>query len=282
MKLFFLTSVTMIAFAANSILTRMAVEGSHMDPGSFAVARVAAGVLVLGVIVRLRNEKVPLRSSRRIVGATSLFAYMIGFSMAYLTLDAGLGALILFGVVQITMFSYGAIKGKGPSRRQILGATVAFAGLLLALWPGPGGQADPAGAGFMVLAGLGWAAYSIAGQRSDNPLASTAANFLLCLPVLSLFFLGQFTDSTGFGWLLAIICGGLTSGLGYALWYTVLPHLQQAVAAVVQLSVPVLAILAGALILGETVTLMVSVSAVLVLSGIALAITSRSVQADRS
>lgn len=275
MRLAVLTAVTMVAFAANSVLTRAAIEGDHMDPASFATLRVAAGAAVLGAIIMLRGRSLPLWRRNRLPGAISLVAYMIGFSLAYLTLDAGLGALILFGVVQITMFAHSAFSGINPSQRQLIGAAIAFAGLLLALWPGPGGQADPIGAVLMVVAGLGWAAYSIVGRKASDPLAATGANFILCLPFMVLLLFGADLHGSATGVVLALICGALTSGMGYTLWYHVLPQMASATAAVVQLSVPVIAIAGGAIFLGETISAIVALAAVLVIGGIAWAVTDK-------
>lgn len=282
MRLILMTCMTMIAFASNSVLTRWAVDGGHIDPSSFAVIRVLAGAVVLCIIVMLRQGKLPLWRRSRIVGVISLSAYMVGFSLAYLTLDAGLGALILFGVVQMTMFFHGMRTGAGPSGRQMSGAGLAFVGLLLALWPGPGGAADLVGASFMIAAGVGWGVYSIVGRGGVDPLASTAANFLLCLPVMAILLVGVQPNFSITGLALAVLCGGLTSGLGYAMWYAVLPRLSNSTAAIVQLSVPILAIFAGALILNENIAALTIIAAALVLGGIMLAITSRSVPADRS
>ncbi len=282
MRLFLLTFVTMLAFAANSVLTRMAIDGGHIDPSGFAMIRVLSGAVVLGMVMTVKGGQLPLLRRARITGALSLAAYMIGFSLAYLTLDAGLGALILFGVVQMTMFAHAAWSGAGPTARQIAGAGVAFCGLLLALWPGPGGQADPLGAGLMVLAGLGWAAYTIAGRQSADPTAATAANFILCLPVLAILLIGPAFEVRPTGVALAVVSGGLTSGLGYALWYSVLPRLEQSVAAIVQLSVPILAILGGALVLGERPGAIVIAAAVLVLGGIGWAVSARPLPAGRT
>ena len=275
MRLALLTALTMIAFAANSVLTRAAIEGGHLDPASFATLRVLAGAAMLGGILLLRGGALPLWRRNRIPGALSLAAYMVGFTLAYLTLDAGLGALILFGVVQITMFAHGAFFGVSPSPRQIVGASVAFAGLLLVLWPGPGGTADPLGAAMMVLAGIGWAVYSIIGRKASDPLAATGANFLLCLPCMLVLLVGAEVDGSWTGVLLALICGALTSGMGYTLWYHVLPQMASATAAIVQLSVPVIAIIGGALLLGETVPGIVVVAAILVIGGIGWAVTDK-------
>jgi drug/metabolite transporter (DMT)-like permease len=198
------------------------------------------------------------------------------------SLDAGLGALILFGVVQITMFLYATLSGASPTRFQITGAAIAFAGLVLALWPGADSHADFGGALAMIVAGLGWAAYTISGRSAGDALAATGAGFVLCLPLLVVLLAAFVDHMSATGWALAILCGGVTSGLGYALWYTVLPDIAPALAAVVQLSVPVLAIVAGALLLGEKITPIVVIAAILVLSGIALATRKGSVRADRS
>ncbi len=286
MKLFLLTALTMVAFAANSVLNRAAVGSGSIDPASFALIRVVAGIVTLCMVLSVRGTPLPLFRRARVVGAVSLAAYMAGFSLSYVVLDAGVGALILFGVVQITMFGWGALRGAAPSLRQMAGAGVAFAGLLLVLWPrageGPGSHTDPAGAVMMVMAGLGWAAYTISGRTEADPLPATAANFLLCLPVLALFLIGPEMHAAPFGIGLAVVSGAVTSGLGYALWYAVLPRLAQATAAVVQLSVPVIAIVAGILFLGEPVSVVLAIAAVLVLGGIGWAVTTPRVPADHS
>lgn len=282
MRLFLLTCLTMIAFAANSVLTRAAIEGGHIDPSGFALVRVLSGAVVLGMVMTLRGGALPLLRRKRLPGAISLSVYMIGFSLAYLTLDAGLGALILFGVVQIAMFAHGALTGARPTSRQLAGAGLAFAGLLIVLWPGTGARADLAGAVLMVFAGLGWAAYTILGRGSADPLAATAANFLLCLPLLLVLLTGAGLRFSPEGIALAILCGGLTSGLGYALWYSVVPWLGQARAAIVQLSVPVIAIAAGVLLLGEPLTPVLIIATVLVIGGIGWAVSARSAPTDRS
>ena len=276
MRLILLTVLTMCAFAANSVLTRAAVEGGHMDPMSFAVLRVAAGAAMLGTIALWRGVSLSLLDRARLPGAISLTVYMVGFSLAYLTLDAGLGALILFGVTQITMFLYGAATGHPPGLRQLTGAGIAFAGLVIVLWPGAGSVTDPFGAVLMVLAGIGWGAYTIAGRGAADPLAATGASFLLCLPVLALALLSQGIEGDLSGIILAILCGAVTSGLGYALWYAVLRQMAGATAAVVQLSVPVLAIVAGAVFLGEAIKPVVVLAAALVVGGIGWAVTAKS------
>lgn len=267
MKLALLTALTMVAFAANSVLNRLAVDGQFIDPSSFAVVRVSAGALVLYVLVRGR---VQLWVKQRAVGAISLAIYLIGFSLAYATLDAGLGALILFGTVQVTMFGWSAFRGAQTRRSQIIGAGVAFGGLALALWPN--GETEIAGAGLMLAAGIGWAAYSLVGRQETDPTAATAGNFVVASPiVMALLLVGELHISLT-GVALAILSGAVTSGLGYAAWYSIVRRIESQTAAVVQLSVPIIAIVAGATLLGEAVGAVLILSAALVLGGIAIAI----------
>jgi len=273
MRLILLTAVTMTAFAANSVLNRAAVGGGLIDPGSFALIRVAAGAVILGMILTIRRTGLPLFAKARWVSVAGLSAYMIGFSLAYLSLDAGLGALILFGTVQIGMFAWGAAIGAAPSWRALGGAGIAFVGLALALWPSSDAAAAPMGAALMVLAGLGWAAYTLAGRGAPDALGATAANFVWTLPVMGLLLLGPDLSVTAQGAALAILCGAVTSALGYALWYAVLPALSASTAAVVQLSVPLIAIAGGALLLSERPGPILLVAAALVVGGIALAVT---------
>ena len=282
MKLFLITALTMMAFASNSILNRMALGGGHIDPSSFAAVRIVAGVIALGLMLAIRREKLPLWEKSRILGALSLAAYMIGFSLAYDSLDAGLGALILFGVVQVALFIYGAIRGETPTQRELIGASIAFIGLLIALWPSEDSVATLSSIALMVIAGLGWAAYTLAGRGSQNPLASTAANFLFAMPLLLLLLIGQTLNISVTGVVLAVLAGAITSGMGYALWYWVLPQIGPSTAAVVQLSVPIIAIVAGAVLLGEVISISVIVAAGFVVGGIGLAVKKRSVQVGRT
>lgn len=270
MRLILLTCLTMLAFAANSILNRMAVSGFGIDPGSFAVIRVLSGTALLVLLVALRRRPLPIWSHRRIIGAGALATYMVGFSLAYLSLDAGLGALILFGVVQIAMFGWGAATRAAPTRQQIAGAAIAFAGLALVLWPTGEVRSGLAGAALMTAAGLGWAAYTLAGQREPDALAATAANFLWCIPVtgLAIWLAGPVVTLNTPGIALAILSGAVTSGMGYALWYSLIPQLGPVRAATVQLSVPLIALAGGAALLAEPVGLRLIFGAVLVIGGI--------------
>ncbi len=277
LRLALLVALTMTAFAANSVLNRMAVDSGTISPGTFAFVRVAAGVAILNLLVAFRRTRLPF-AWRRLIGAPALAVYMIGFSLAYRTLDAGVGALILFGAVQMSMFILAAIMGQSPSARQVIGAVVAFAGLAWILWPGADWQAEPVGAALMIAAGVGWGVYTLAGRGEADPLAATAANFALALPLVGVvpYLSGELAQGgSGLGYLLAIVSGAVTSGLGYALWYAILPRIEAATAALVQLSAPVIAVAGGMVLLGEAPSLRFLAGGALVLGGIAFGIVSR-------
>ena len=224
MRLLLLTALTMVAFAANSVLTRVALADGWIGPADFAALRLASGAIALVLMVYATGGRVPWAVARRPSGAAALLVYIVGFSFAYLTLDAGVGALILFGTVQVVMFGWSAVRGAAPTPRQLTGAGIAFVGLMLALWPSDGAGGDVAGAVFMVIAGIGWAIYTLAGKNSADPLAATAANFVAAIPVLLILLVGSGLYTAPSGIALAILSGAVTSGLGYALWYTVLPQ----------------------------------------------------------
>ncbi len=277
MRLFLLTMVTMFAFAANSILNRVAVDSGSVDAGPFAVIRVLSGAGILLLLVMIQRRTLTIFTLRRLIGAGSLTLYMVGFSMAYRSLDAGLGALLVFGAVQISIFGISALRGQPATRAQVTGSAIAFAGLVWALWPGEGPSADPGGVAAMILAGLGWAIYTLAGREEPDPLAGTAANFCVALPLTAgaVWIAGQggHVSAPGVGW--AVLSGAVTSGLGYALWYALVPRMEPATAAVAMLSVPVIALIAGAFLLGETLDLRLLAGAALVVGGIAHAVRPR-------
>lgn len=274
MRLGLLTTLVMVAFAANSVLNRWAVGAGHADPGAFAIVRVLSGAAVLCLLVLLRGGGFPWSPSRRALGAGALTLYMVGFSVAYLSLDAGIGALILFGVIQIVMFGWIAATSQPPSLRQLVGAGIAFGGLLVVLWPTGPAQVSLWGAGVMAAAGVGWAAYTLAGRTESDALSASAANFLVALPLTAgaVLALGPQLVLTLPGAVLAILSGAVTSGLGYALWYRVLPRLGGPIAATVQLSVPLIAMAGGALLLAEPVGWRLLAGAGLLVGGIALVI----------
>lgn len=277
MRLFLLTALALCAFAANSLLNRFAVGTGQIDPVSFAVIRLLAGAGMLAVLVGVRAMAggiVWAGWPGRWAGVLGLTVYLFGFSLAYVALDAGAGALILFGAVQITMFAGALWAGDGVPRARWAGAGLAFAGLVVLLWPGMGVPLSLPHAAMMAVAGAGFGVYSLAGRQAGDPLAGTAANFVLAVPLgLAVgLVLGLMPEGvTGLGIGLAVVSGAVTSGLGYALWYVVVPRLGSGRAAVAQLTVPVLAAAAGVLLLGEAVDARFMLAAGCVLAGVVLA-----------
>jgi len=272
------TSVAMLAFAANSLLCRFALQRREIDPVSFAAIRLVSGAIMLAVIVRLRPER-PSPSHADWLAATMLFAYVAFFSFAYLTLPAGTGALILFGAVQLTMLSVGFRSGEKFGYVAWVGLVLAVAGLFYLVSPGI--AAPPLlGAALMAIAGVAWGVYSLRGRRITDPLAATAGNFAraaLLAPLLSLLFIVKaraYTDAAGVA--LGIASGALTSGIGYVIWYAALRRLSAMRAATVQLSVPLIAAFGGVVFLSEAITPRLIAASTAILGGIAMVMTSRS------
>ncbi|MEQ9258401.1 MAG: DMT family transporter [Roseovarius sp.] len=276
MRLFLLTALTMVAFAANSVLNRMALAGGHIGAGEFGTIRLAAGAVMLAVLCFALRGGIRLGGPARATGVLALLAYIYGFSLAYDALDAGLGALIVFAVVQLTMFTGAVLTAEALPARRWLGAGLALAGLAWLLWP-KGGPVEVSlvHAGFMTIAGIGWGLYSLAGRKAVDGLQATAANFLIAAPLglgIGLALPGAEVAIALPGVGLAVLSGAVTSALGYALWYSILPKLPASVAAVAQLSAPVIAIAGGVLLLGEVLTLQIALSSAVVLVGVAISV----------
>ncbi|MEL7396633.1 MAG: DMT family transporter [Pseudomonadota bacterium] len=276
MPLLLLAPLTMIAFASNSLLNRVALAGGHIGAADFGTIRLAAGAVMLGLLCIILRGGLQLRGPARVIGVLSLLLYMYAFSVAYNALDAGLGALILFGVVQITMFAGGLWAREVMPLRRWFGAGMAMAGLAWLLWPAESGpQVSMLHGALMAVAGFGWGLYSLAGRGSKDALQATAANFILAAPLGAILGVGLPASEVAIsltGVWLAVLCGAITSGLGYAMWYKVLPQLQASVAAVAQLTVPVIAMVAGVVLLGEVLTLQALLASALVLGGVAVSV----------
>ncbi|CAO3362267.1 Permease of the drug/metabolite transporter (DMT) superfamily [Azospirillum palustre] len=274
-----LTLLAMLAFAANSILCRLALTQTAIDPAGFTLVRIASGAASLWLIARATGHAKAGAGSWR--GAAALLAYAAAFSLAYLTMTAGTGALLLFGAVQATMILVGLYRGERLVLLQWGGLALALGGLALLLAPGLSAP-DPLGALLMLVAGAAWGIYSLLGRASRDPIATTAGNFLRAAPMAAvLAALAGPLSGGGLRWdqgglLYAVLSGALASGVGYSIWYAALPALTAARAASVQLSVPVITALVAVLALGERITPVLALSSVAVLGGIALVILGKS------
>lgn len=264
--------LAMSAFAANSLLCRVALTQTTTDPASFTIIRILAGAGTLGLIVLLRKRGSGNNGSWQ--GALSLLVYAAAFSFAYVELPAGTGALLLFGSVQATMVITGLYQGEYLHIIQWVGLVTAFAGLVVLVAPGVHAPA-PYSAALMAIAGIAWGSYSLLGRKQGDPLKATAGNFLKAAPfsLLLLPFTG-FIDSAGAT--LAILSGSISSGVVYAIWYSILPSLKAAQAASVQLTVPIIAASAAIFILGESLTWNLVIASFAILGGIALVILGKS------
>ncbi|MEO1536638.1 MAG: DMT family transporter [Pseudomonadota bacterium] len=271
-RIILLATLTMTAFAANSLLNRAALLDGETGPAAFAALRVASGALCLALLAAMRGG-LPLGDLRkRGIGASTLTVYVLGFSFAYVALDAGLGALILFGTVQLTMFAGALVSGERPPATRWIGALLALAGLTGLVWPGTAEAPALGPVMLMAAAGVGWGFYSLAGRGATNPLGDTAANFLCAAPFAIVLWVIAPDGLTQRGALLAIVSGALTSGLGYALWYGILPRIEASVAALAQLTVPVIAVAGGIMFLAEPVTARLVIASIVILGGVALGI----------
>jgi drug/metabolite transporter (DMT)-like permease len=270
-RLIALTTLAMLAFAGNSLLCRVALRDTAIDAASFTSIRLASGALILAMIVRARKSRLAGGGSWK--AAACLFAYAAGFSFAYRQLSAATGALLLFGAVQTAMLSWGLAMGERLRPLQLAGLLVAVGGLVYMLLPGL--AAPPIeGAAFMIAAGIAWAGYSLLGRGTSDPTAATAGNFLRAVPFAAALSLAvaSHTSVDPAGALYAVASGAITSGLGYVLWYAVLPSFKAASAAVIQLSVPPLAALGGVILLAEPLSNRLMIASVTILGGIALTI----------
>ncbi|GHB39484.1 transporter [Pseudovibrio japonicus] len=226
---------------------------------------------MLLALILFKDQKKFTFSKPNITAVLALCAYIIGFSQAYISLDAGFGALLLFGVVQITMFIGAILQRENVTLQKWIGAALAFSGLAYLLSPSSAGI-DPLGAGLMTIAAIGWGIYSLIGRGAANPLKDTGMNFVYAVPIVAVAML-LFPDEnqiTTIGIALAIVSGAVTSGLGYALWYSIIPKLQTSTAAVAQLTVPIIATAGGIVFLAETIDLRFVIAAFMVLSGVAI------------
>lgn len=274
MRLAVLTAISMLAFAANSILARLALAEHSIDPLAYTGIRLASGALVLAVIAHLhihRSGVKGLSIGGSWAGALALLLYAITFSIAYMMIGAGTGALVLFASVQIGMLAWAIIKGDRPRLLEWLGIGIAFAGLAYLVSPG---LAAPriSGVLLMAIAGVSWGAYSLIGRGSRSPLADSAGNFVRGAPMgIVLIFAGLWSFQPSWkGLIYALASGMIASGLGYIIWYTVLPDLSRTRAAFVQLTVPAIAAAGGVAFIGEPVTLRLSIAMVAIIGGVAL------------
>ena len=279
MRIALLTAAALVCFAANSILCRLALAQGAIDPAAFTGLRLASGALVLALIALRRTGTRPAESWSWL-SAAALFAYAAPFSFAYVSLGAGVGALVLFAVVQATMIGWGVARGDRPRPAVWLGLAIAVGGLVGLTAPGASAP-DPLGVGAMAVAGAAWGVYTLRGRASAiDPVVANAASFARTLPVAAA--LVAAAGVTGGlaasprGAALAVASGAIASGAGYALWYAALRGLTVSRAAILQLLVPVLAAAGGVLLLGETASLRLLVAGGAILGGVALAVSARS------
>jgi len=272
-----LTLLALVAFASNSLLTRLALGSRQLDAATFTALRLASGAVMLALLVVAQSRSWRALRGAHLAGPLALFVYAAPFSFAYLRIGAAVGALVLFGVVQLTMIGYGIARGEHPTPVMWLGLALAAGGLLVLTVPAVA-RPDPLGVLLMAVAGLAWAVYTLVGRGTADPLAANARSFLWSTPLAMLLVaIGRApVHATSRGIALALVSGAITSGLGYAIWYRALPALTVTQAAVAQLSVPVIAAVGAVLTLGETLSMRLIVAGLAVLSGVGIVLSARS------
>lgn len=272
-KIITLTGLALIAFAANSVLCRIALGGEAIDASSFTVIRLLSGAIVLLVIISATAKSTKISTKGSWAASFMLFLYAVTFSYAYISLDTGTGALILFGAVQITMILLSLISGTRLHLTEWTGVLISFVGFVYLILPG---VSMPSVSGFllMTVSGIAWGIYTLKGRASKNPLMDTAYNFIRTIPFVALLaiFTIQNMNYSSEGIILALISGGVTSGIGYTIWYIALGGLSSTQAAVLQLSVPVIAALGGVVFVSEAITFRFIISAAMVLGGILMVV----------
>ncbi|CAH6784150.1 Permease of the drug/metabolite transporter (DMT) superfamily [Vibrio chagasii] len=292
MQTVLVTLITLVAFAANSVLCRWALMDQTIDPLSFSVIRILSGAFTLLILLSIASQNSnntaklsptslfsKLKSQFSLVSVVSLIVYMFGFSFAYLELGAGLGALVLFVAVQFTMIAAHLISGNKMSLIEWAGCLLSVSGLVYLLMPTSSTSSpDLVSIALMSIAGIGWGIYTLAGKRSSNALLSTTANFGFCSLIVLVFISPWLVvpnsaldiSMSEQGFIYAVLSGSVASGVGYSLWYYVVKKLNTVVASIAQLSVPVIATLGGVLLLSEPVTMQFVISSTIILVGISL------------
>lgn len=275
------TALAMLAFAGNSILCRLALKTTAIDPASFTSVRMISAAATLTVILQVKGNKPLAAGSWK--SAAALFAYAAGFSLAYMNLTAATGALLLFGAVQLSMISISLWRGEKMSLPQLAGFALALVGLVVLVFPGLAAPPITSSA-LMMGAGIAWGVYSLRGRGVGDPTMVTAGNFIRTIPMTVAFSLIAFSQFSAdkLGLVYAVLSGAVTSGLGYAIWYHALPKLKAMEAAIVQLSVPIIAAFGGIVLLGESLTLRLLLAAIAVLGGILLVTVEKTRVATKS
>lgn len=271
LRIIIITTLSLLAFAANSLITRFALEDTSIDEASFIMLRVVSGALFLWLYSAFKKDNAPHKAGSWLA-ATALFIYAASFTYGYGLITAGTGALLLFGSVQVTMTIVGYREGERLNRVQLIGFILALIGLVILMLPG---IAAPSffGAILMCISGIAWSVYTLQGRGAGNPAAATAGNFIKAVPmVIILWQVVNFNATNSLnlanaGVIYALLSGVVTSGMGYIIWYSVLPKLKATQAAIVQLSVPLLVTVAGVLLLNEDITLRIVIASLAILLG---------------
>jgi drug/metabolite transporter (DMT)-like permease len=274
LRIIVITLLSLLAFAANSLITRFALEKTTIDEASFVMLRIVSGALFLWLFIAMKKDRKSLQAGTWFA-AFALFLYAVTFTYGYGLIAAGTGALLLFGSVQVTMTIAGYREGERLNAIQLTGFVLALTGLVILMLPGISAPSF-SGALLMCISGIAWSIYTLQGRGATNPAAATAGNFIKATPMALLLWCAVYLSTADTinlpidGVFYALISGIATSGIGYIIWYSVLPELKATQAAILQLSVPLLVTLAGAILLNESITLRIIIASFAILAGTVL------------
>ena len=274
LKLFVLICVALLFLSANSILARMAIVTQNIDAFTFTYLRIISGSILLFIIYFYRKRRVEISLKKNWISGFMLFLYAICFSYSYINMLAGIGTLILFAVVQLSMIFIALFYKEKMSLNKTIGILVAFSGLVYLLYPKEDFTISYFHTFLMVISGIAWGVYSVLGKSSTSAIFNTTDNFFKA-SIFTLIFMLMFISEVHldlYTFCLAITSGAITSALGYLLWYEILPKIEIITASVLQLLVPIIAIFLSILFLDESLTLELIVSTILILVGIFIAL----------
>ena len=279
-KFIFLIALSLLFLASNSIFCKLVLVNNYMDAYSFTLFRLLFGAITLVLIYFYKTKNIYFSKKINWLSSFMLFSYAICFSYSFVNIDAGMGTLLLFTVVQIVMVLFSLFQKEKITVQKFFGVILALFGLAYLLYPKDSFEISLFHAFLMIIAGVSWAIYTILGKKSSDSLYNTMDNFvksLIFIVIFYILFLPENMFITNKGLFLAFVSGSVTSAIGYVLWYEVLPKMQFITAGIIQLFVPIISIVISIIFLNESLSMTLFLSVTMIFIGIILTIFSKKV-----